>query len=157
MQYMFEQWNTHLTFSEADPEMENALIDTMGTLVHLERFGTIHHCCSRAYNNRSFWERLPVMPNLKVIATYMYYVCAKRRGWRMEALSSFASLMRGLGQRLLVLSCKWQPNRTYSFREGFLFLVFVTIHAVHITVDSWHMWSCKWKSLTVDKLAYVIL
>lgn len=78
--------------------MENALIDTMGTLVHLERFGTIHHCCSRTYNNRSFWERLPVMPNLKVIATYMYYVCAKRSrlGWGEGGRRQICQLMRSM-------------------------------------------------------------
>jgi hypothetical protein len=60
--------------SEADPEMENALIETLSALPALERFGTIHHCSTAQYNSKRFWERLPVMPNLRVIATYMYYV-----------------------------------------------------------------------------------
>lgn len=62
--------------SEADPEMETALVDTLGALVHLERFGTIHHCVTPRYNSKAFWERLPAMPSLKVIAAYMYNVCS---------------------------------------------------------------------------------
>lgn len=62
--------------SEADPEMESALIDTLSALPSLERFGTVHHCTTPEYNSKAFWERLPVMPNLRVIAAYLYYVCA---------------------------------------------------------------------------------